>query len=155
MGAGFLFGVLKSVRLHPAGLQGLRLPSFKTEQRAWSQQQRHQWFNGWGDLTRLKQGPGATPHCVWLRADRTWWQSSPPKERGELPFIGELTAGGLISYQGNQQRGTPLTTPSIRIITSWGLGQVRRKVSQVCKIQVNQALVGQGMNRGQENSHLE
>ena len=36
--------------LHPAGLQALYLPSLKTEGRDQSQQQRHQWFNGWGIL---------------------------------------------------------------------------------------------------------
>ena len=36
--------------LHPAGLQGLYLPSFKTQERAQSQLQRHQWFNGRGSL---------------------------------------------------------------------------------------------------------
>ena len=51
-----------------------------------------------------------------------------------LPVIGELMSGGLISYQRNQQRGTPLTAPLIRTITSWGLGQVHRKVSPVSKI---------------------
>ena len=38
------------VGLHPIGLQDLCLHSFKTEDRAQSQQQRHQWFNGWGSL---------------------------------------------------------------------------------------------------------
>ena len=32
------------------GLQGLCLPSFKTEERAQSWQQRYQWFNEWGSL---------------------------------------------------------------------------------------------------------
>ena len=41
---------LPIVGLHPAGLQGLCLPSFKTEERVWSQHQRYQWFNGWGNL---------------------------------------------------------------------------------------------------------
>ena len=36
--------------LHLTGLQGLCLPSFKTKERARSQQQRHQWFNEWGSL---------------------------------------------------------------------------------------------------------
>ena len=74
---------------------------------------------------------------------------------GEVTSYRELTSGGLISYQGNQQRGTSLTAPLIRTITSWGLGQVPRKVSQVSKIQEKQALVRQGMYREQENSHLE
>ena len=33
-----------------AGREGLHLPSFKTEERAQSQQQRHQWFHGQGRL---------------------------------------------------------------------------------------------------------
>ena len=52
------------VGLHPTGPQGRCLPNFKTKERAPSQWQRHQWFNGWGKLTRLKHGPGGTPHCV-------------------------------------------------------------------------------------------
>ena len=39
---------------------------------------------------------------------------------GQLPII----AGNKVSYQGNQQRGTPLPVPLMRTITSWGLGQV-------------------------------
>ena len=31
--------------------------------RAPSQPQRHDWLSGWGDLTHLKQGAGATPGC--------------------------------------------------------------------------------------------
>ena len=46
---GFLVGST-SYWTAPSGLQGLCLPSFKTEETAWSQQQRHQWFNGWGSL---------------------------------------------------------------------------------------------------------
>ena len=75
------------VGLHATGLQVLHLSSFKTEERAQSQQQRHQWFNGWRNLTCLKQGPGVTPHCVQLMVGE-----------GRLPVIGELISGGLISY---------------------------------------------------------
>ena len=76
------------------------------------------------------------------------------KWRG-LPVIGNWCQVGLLVFRQNQQRGTPLTAPLIRTVTSWGLGQVPRKVSQVGKIQEKQALVGQGMYREQENSHLE
>ena len=43
-----------------------------------------------------------------------------PGEEGseELPVTGEMMAGGLITYQGNQQRSTPLTALLIRKITS-------------------------------------
>ena len=36
------------VGLYPTSLQVLCLLSFKTKERVQSQQQRHQWFNGWG-----------------------------------------------------------------------------------------------------------
>ena len=52
------------VRTHPIGLQGLCLPSFKTEERAHHQQQRHPWLNESGKLTHLKQDLGATPQGV-------------------------------------------------------------------------------------------
>lgn len=66
----------------------------------------------------------------------------------------ELRSGWLISYQGNQQRGMLLIAPLTITITSWGLGQVPRKVSHVCRLQVKQAQVGQGMYREQETSIL-
>ena len=36
--------------LHPTGLQGLCLPYLNTKERAWSWEQRHHQFNGWGSL---------------------------------------------------------------------------------------------------------
>lgn len=66
-------------------------------------------------------GPGATPHCVWLMAGRAWWQFS--LREGGMAGYREITAGWLISYQGNQQRGTALTAP-LSTPTSWGLGHV-------------------------------
>ena len=50
-----------------------------------------------------------------------------------IPVIGELTSGGLISYQGNKKSGMPLIAPLIRAITCWSLGQVHRKVT-VCHV---------------------
>ena len=38
------------IELPSTGLQVLCSPSFKTEERAQSQQQSHRWFNGWGSL---------------------------------------------------------------------------------------------------------
>ena len=52
---------------------------------------------------------------------------SAPQGKGRWPVIGELMTGGLISYQGNQQRGTPLTASLIRTSTSWGLRQALRR----------------------------
>ena len=77
--------------------------------------------------------------------------------KGTLTFMGESvsSSSGLISNQGNQQRVTPLTAPLIRTITSWGLGQVHRRVCSVSRVQEKQALGGQGMYREQKNSHLQ
>lgn len=49
---------------YPTVLQALSLPNFKTKEGAWSQQQTHQWLNGWEELICPKQSPGATPHLV-------------------------------------------------------------------------------------------
>ena len=70
-----------------------------------------------------------------------------PEGKGRLPVIGGLVSAWLISYHGNQQRVMPLTTPLIRTITSWGLEQVGRNVSQVRRVYVEQALVQQEMYR--------
>ena len=50
-------------------------------------------------------------------------------------------SGWLMSYQGNQQRGMPLTTPLIETVISWGLGQVCRKVSHVSRCRPRRQLV--------------
>ena len=82
----------KSVGLHPTGLQALYLPSFKIKERAWSQQQRFQWFN----VRRSSQ--------VWNKVLNIGQDlatvSAPRKKRS--PLIRKLTSGGLINYQGNQ-----------------------------------------------------
>ena len=62
--------------------------------------------------------------------------------------------GSLVTRE-TSKGARPSPPPLIRIITSWGLGQVCREVSPVSKAKVKQALVGQGMSREQENSHLE
>ena len=51
--------------------------------------------------------------------------------------------------------GTPLTTLLTRTITIWGLGQIHRKVSHLSRVQLKQALVGQGMYREQKDSYFE
>ena len=83
--------------------------------------QRHQWFNGWWDLTRLRQGSGATPHCVWQTSSRTWQQDllhgggAGAGHRGTVCVLSVI--GGIdrstVSYQGNQQRNMPLPAPLI------------------------------------------
>ena len=83
----------------------------------------------WGRLTCLKQGPGATPHRVGRTAGGHHVGSPHSRERKpDCPSQGELTSGGLLSYQGNQQKGRALTAPVPRTSTSWGLGQGPRKV---------------------------
>lgn len=64
-----------------------------------------------GELTCLRQGLEGTPppcaaDCRTGRGGRlgSWG-------RGRLPAMGELRSGWHISYQGDQQRGTPLTAP--------------------------------------------
>ena len=82
----------------PTGPLGLHLPSFKSEERARSQQQRHQWFNGQGELTCLKKGPGVTPTvCSGQRTGR----GSSLCSQGE----GEIT-----SYKRNWQQVGSLVT---------------------------------------------
>ena len=55
---------------------------------------------------------------------------------------------------GNPVEGRPLTRLVLRTVTSWGLDQVSRKVSQGSKVWVKQAPVGQRRYREPENSHL-
>ena len=43
-----------------------------------------------------------------------------------------MTSGWLIHYQGNKKKGMPFTAPLI-IISSWGLGQVCRKVNHMSR----------------------
>ena len=66
----FLDGLWKMVYLclhvvlHLTGLQGLCLPCFKTEERARSQQQRHQWFNDGGAYTSEARSWSDNPPCA-------------------------------------------------------------------------------------------
>ena len=85
------------------------------------------------ELTHLKKGPGATLHSVLQKAAECGGSLRQGKRGGKLPVIVELMSGGLISYQGNQQRRPPLTALLIRKITSRGLGQIHRKVIQLSR----------------------
>lgn len=72
--------------------------SFQIQERAWSQHQRHWWFNGWG-FTRL--GRALERHVpVWWTAGRTWGQSSLLRGR-EMTNSRGVDVGGLISYWGH------------------------------------------------------
>ena len=121
-------------KLYTCSASRLKSPELATET---------SWFNGWGSPTCLpKQGPGAIPHRVQWMEGRTWrlvllWG----KERSAV--IAELMSGGLISYQGDQPRSTPLIAPSkscqvemfnlkVRTITSFSWGKYVGSLSVLC-----------------------
>ena len=54
-----------------------------------------------------------TPLCVAGGRDRTWQHSLLSGAGGGYRLQGELTSDWFIGYQGNQQRGMPLTTSLI------------------------------------------
>ena len=58
------------------------------------------------DLTHLKQGPGAAPHCVWQTADRMWQQSLLLGGRRRLPFIGGINVRLAHQLPGKPAAGT-------------------------------------------------
>ena len=71
-----------------------------------------------------------------------------PGGRGRLSVTGDTEPGGLISYQGNKQRGRPLTAPLIRTITRWAWDKCHRKEGQAGEwMDVRQAQVEPGRDR--------
>ena len=84
---------------HRTDPQAVYSPSFQIQERAWSQQRRHRWFNGWG-FACLKQGPGVTRSCVWWTAGRTQGQLSLLRGR-EMTSSRGVDVGRLISYWGS------------------------------------------------------
>ena len=84
----------------------LAQPQDQGRARSWRRRQRRQWFKGWGSLHVWSRVPGQHRTC---RQDVE--AVFAPGGRGRLPVIGGSTSGRLIGYQGNQQRGTRLTTP--------------------------------------------
>ena len=129
-------GSQQVVRLHPAGLQSLYLPNHKTKERAQSQWQRHQWFNGWGILH------------VWSKV-LEWHPTACGRRWGHGCGLRYQGKREMTSYRRNwcqvgswvareTSRGVHLTAPlinyhsggssdlKIRTITSWGWGQVHR-----------------------------
>lgn len=98
--------------LHSIALQALSLPSLKAEGRAQSHRQRHQWFIDGGSHMSEGRSWRDTPPCVADRGQDVVAVFT-ALGRGRLPVIGELMSHWLIGYQGNQPRGTPLTSPLI------------------------------------------
>ena len=88
-----------------------------------------------GDLPCLRQGLEWHP-TIWGRRQAGHGSSLCSQGRERLQLQGKLKSGWLISCQGNQQRGAPLTASLInyhsgdsshlksRPNTSWGQGQV-------------------------------
>ena len=109
-----------------------------------------------GGLTHWKQGPGVTPTLTVLPREQVLVAGFAPGGRGRLSVTGDTEPGGLIGYQGNQQRGRPLTAPLIRTVTRWAWDKCRRKEGQAGEwMDVRQALVEPGRDREQEDSHLQ
>ena len=100
--------------IHPADLQGLYLLSLKTEEKAQSQWQRHQQFNGWRSLhvwsKVLEWYPAA---CGWLRVGygRTWQQQAVltlSPERGNWRFWRQV---GLLVTRETREGHAPYHHP--------------------------------------------
>ena len=99
----------------PTSPVSMNLCSFKTEERAWNQQHRHQWFREWRTL-HVWKSPGGTPNCV--QADCMGHLGG----GAGLQLQGEVRSGGIIGYQGNQRR----TCPSLPL---WSV--IRRRCSDL------------------------
>ena len=96
-----------------------------------------------GHLTCVKQGPRATPQCVQQTAGRTGQQSLLPGGRGGYQLQGELTSGLVRRLPEKPAEEYTSHCPfdklsegrcpdlKARTITSWGQGQVCRKVDHV------------------------
>ena len=112
---------------------------------AQNQQQRYQWFNGWGKLTCLKRSWGDTPPCaVASRQDMV------------SVFSSQVRRGGIDIRLVHGLPGKPAEAlASYHPFDKLGQRQVCRKVSPVSGMQVKQALVKEGLYREQENSNLE
>ena len=89
---------------------------------------------------------GNTPPCA-VMGGRSWWQASLLRRGGGCPLKPKLTSGGLISYQGNQEGGPSPHNPFDKNNHQLGSGESTRKVSRVSRVQVQQALLGQGRDR--------
>ena len=95
------------------------LTQLQAEERGWIQLQRHQRLMGGGAYVSAARSWSNTPLCAAEDKQDTAAVFSLSRDCG---LWEELTSGGLISYQGNHQRGIPLPAPLMRTIISWGLG---------------------------------
>lgn len=120
-------------------------------------------FNGCGELTCLKPGPGVTPRPPRVRQTDGGQEvvaGFTPGGRGDCQIYGELMSGWLLGYPGNQQGARP-HRPSNQLswwrcsdlsqnLTGWARARLwAGQQVQVQRAWVQQALVEQGMCRGQ------
>ena len=115
-----------TVGLHPTGLQGLHLPSFRTKNRAWSQQQRHRWFSGWRSLyvwsKVLEWHPTVADGGQDIAAGFIM------RTRGDY----QLMSDWFISYQGNEQMGMPPHDPFDKLLLAGAWGKyIKRSVMRI------------------------
>ena len=73
------------------------------------------WFNGWGAYTSEARS-WRTSHCVPCLVGRTWWCLRSLGGWEKFPVT-----GCFLGYQGNQQRGMPLTAPLLSMVESSNL----------------------------------
>lgn len=107
------------VGLHPSALQGHTRPALRPKK---GPRVSNRDVNGFMDGGAYVSE--AMPHVFGRVGSR---QASLQGE-GEIAICRKnLTSGWLISSQGNQQGGRPLTAPLVRTLTSWDLGQACRK----------------------------
>lgn len=135
------------IGLHPAGLQGLYLPRFKTEEIAQSQQQRPQWFNGWGAyLSEVRSWRWHPTLCAEDGEQNMAAVFAPaPRGRGRLPVTGGIAIRLAHGLPGKLARSKALTAPlvsspggsvliKVETIASWGRGQACRKVRPMSRV---------------------
>ena len=157
---------------NPLAYKALGFPSLKTEERALSQSGLIE-LNGLmdGELTRLKQGPWATPHRAWWQAGHGSRQDKAASWMWRQTGLGRRLCsqeeGEVASYRGNwlpqvcslvtreTSKGAHPSQPLWKEQSPTGTwGKLCRKVNLVLKVQMKQALGKQGRQRQQENSCL-
>ena len=120
-------------------------PSWRWRKRAHTQQQRHQWFSGWGSLTCLKEGPGVTCHRVAegsqgmaAVSSRSWGEGEVTSIRLAHQLPGKQAEGHAPHLPFDKLSRWRCSDLKVRVIISRSRGQ--GKVSPVSRVQVKQAL---------------
>ena len=143
------------VGLHPAGpTKPCACPASRPKKRAWSQQQRCECFNGrkslhvWSKVLERCLTKGSRQHTghVGLSFQRR-------RGKGQQLVIGGITSAWLIHYWGTSEEYVPCQ-PSDGLSLAGGWGKGSGWLVTLHRVEVRQALVGQGIYREQENIHL-